>query len=346
MKIAVYTIALNESQFIERWAESCKEADYRLIVDTGSTDNTLELAKKYGCETASITVKPWRFDVARNTALALIPPDIDYCIALDADEVLMPGWKESFNKLEPFITRPRYKYVWSFNSDGSEGLVYGGDKIHARNGYRWIHPVHEIIHPTAEEIQGWIDLIIHHYPDHSKSRGQYLPLLELAVKENPDDNRNIFYLAREYYFNNRSQDAIPLFMKHLDLSSWSPERSASMRYLGKLTGNKEHWFLKACAESPERREPWVDLAFYYYEIRSWELCFAAAKKALSITQKPLEYLCEAEAWGSLPYDLAGVAAWNMGFKDEGIKNTQIAAGLNPNDNRILANLKMMNKEYA
>jgi glycosyltransferase involved in cell wall biosynthesis len=345
MKIAVYTIALNEEQFIERWAESCKEADFRLIVDTGSIDNTLKLAQDFGCQTAKITINPWRFDTARNAALALIPADIDYCIALDADEILMPGWREHFNKLDSFVTRPRYKYVWSFNPDGSEGLVYGGDKIHSRNGYKWIHPVHEIISPIKEEIQGWIDLEIHHHPDHSKSRGQYLNLLELAVKEDPNDNRNIFYLAREYYFNNRGQEAIPLFLKHLELSAWSPERSASMRYLGKITGNKEHWFLRACSESPERREPWMDLAFYYYEIKNWPLCFGAAKKVLSITQKPLEYLCESEAWGSLPYDLAGVAAWNMGFKEEGISNTQLAAMCNPNDERILANLSMMNREF-
>ena len=42
MKIAVYTIALNEEKFVERWAESCKDADYRLILDNGSTDGTFD----------------------------------------------------------------------------------------------------------------------------------------------------------------------------------------------------------------------------------------------------------------------------------------------------------------
>ena len=77
MKIAVYTIVKNEEQFIQRWADSCKEADYRLIVDTGSTDNTLAVAELSGCHTASITVKPWRFDHDRNPELALLQNDID-----------------------------------------------------------------------------------------------------------------------------------------------------------------------------------------------------------------------------------------------------------------------------
>ena len=48
MKVAVYAIALNEEQFVERWFESAKEADYLLIADTGSKDKTVNIAKKLG----------------------------------------------------------------------------------------------------------------------------------------------------------------------------------------------------------------------------------------------------------------------------------------------------------
>jgi glycosyltransferase involved in cell wall biosynthesis len=48
MKIAIYTIALNESQFVESWYNSAKEADYLLIADTGSTDETVEKAFQVG----------------------------------------------------------------------------------------------------------------------------------------------------------------------------------------------------------------------------------------------------------------------------------------------------------
>lgn len=93
IKIAVYTIALNEEKHVNRWFESAREADFLLIADTGSTDKTRDIAKSLGIEVHDISVTPWRFDVARNMSLDLIPEDFDICIQLDMDEVLSPGWR-------------------------------------------------------------------------------------------------------------------------------------------------------------------------------------------------------------------------------------------------------------
>lgn len=92
VKIAVYTIALNEEKHVAQWAEATKGADYRLVCDTGSTDKTVELLKKHKIDTYKISVKPWRFDSARNTALNLVPDDVDVCLILDMDEVPEPGF--------------------------------------------------------------------------------------------------------------------------------------------------------------------------------------------------------------------------------------------------------------
>jgi glycosyltransferase involved in cell wall biosynthesis len=341
MKIAVYTITKNEENHISRWAESAKDADYRLVVDTGSTDSTLQIALAAGCHTGQIKIDPWRFDEARNAALALLPEDVDYCVALDADEVLTPGWREALEKVDPKVTRPRYKYVWSWTPEGQEGLTYSGDKIHSRNGYKWTHPVHEVITPLGTEIQGWTDLQIHHHPDPTKSRSQYLPLLELAVEELPDDDRNRFYLGRELMFNGRNEEAKVHLERHLELSKWAPERATSMRYLGRVSGDKEKWILRACAEAPYRREPWVDLARFYYELNNWPGCYFATQQALKIQEKPLEYLCEEDAWGALPHDLASIASWNIGLKEDAISHAMNALIFEPENERILKNISSM-----
>jgi glycosyltransferase involved in cell wall biosynthesis len=342
VKIAVYTIALNEEQFVERWVESAKDADYLYILDTGSTDNTVSKAKELGVIVNIASVKPWRFDDARNVSLSLLPDDVDMCIALDMDEVLAPGWRIELEKINLETTRPRYQYTWSWAEDGSPGLQYGGDKIHARHGYRWKHPVHEVI--TADridEVQEWTDLRIYHYPDTSKSRGQYFPLLELSTKEDPSDDRNAFYLAREYFFYQRYNEASAEFRRHLSLPKavWAPERAASMRYLAKIEiDNTREWLEKAITEDPGRREAIIELAQYFYNREDWQNCYWSALDAIKITEKPLDYLCEEFAWGSLPHDLAAISAHNLGFKEESIKYGEMALQLSPLDTRLSNNL--------
>ena len=344
MKVAVYTIALNEEKFVKRWAESAKDADYLLIADTGSTDKTKAVAKKHGINVVDITIAPWRFDDARNASLAAIPADIDYCIALDMDEILIDGWREELEKAHlEGVTRPRYTYTWSWNTDGTPGLQYGGDKIHARKGYRWKHPVHEVmVTDRLVEIQGWYKLEIHHHPDESKSRGQYLPLLEVSAKEDPHDDRNAFYFARELFFYGRYDEAASEFRRHLGLPTavWAPERAASMRYLAKIEPqDREGWLQLAIEEAPGRREALVDMAKHQYEQENWPDCYAASISALSITEKPLEYLCEDFAWGEAPHDYAAIAAYRLGNYNEALKHGENAVKLAPNDERLNTNLQ-------
>jgi tetratricopeptide (TPR) repeat protein len=343
MKIAVYTIALNEEQFVKPWYESAKNADYLLIADTGSTDETKLLAQSLGINVIDISIKPWRFDDARNASLACLPNDIDYCIALDMDEVLIEGWREALEAVPTQTTRPRYKYTWNWNEDGSPGLQYGGDKIHSRHGYRWKHPVHEVmVTDRIAEVQNWIDLEIHHHADSTKPRSQYMPLLAQSVKEDPTDDRNAFYYARELYFYGEYEKSIEEFKRHLSLPKavWKPERAASMRYLAKMTNGieKEEWLKKAVREAPDRREAYVDLAHLYYKDQSWEACLDVTENALDIVEKPLEYLCEEYAWGYAPYDYAAIAAYNLGKTSEALEYGMKAVELNPTDERLQRNL--------
>jgi glycosyltransferase involved in cell wall biosynthesis len=318
-----------------------------LIADTGSTDKTVKLAKKLGINIVNIGINPWRFDDARNASLAAIPLDIDYCIALDMDEVLIAGWREKLEAVTLETTRPRYQYTWSWNQDGTPGLVYGGDKIHARKGYRWKHPVHEVLTCQGDEIQSWIDLEIHHYPDQTKSRGQYFPLLELAVKEDQLDDRNAFYYARELYFHNYYEKAIVEFKRHLSLerATWKPERAASMRYLAKMdVTNRKDWLTQAIDEYPSGREARVDLAEFYLAERLFLDAYKMAHSALAITQKPLEYLNESAAWTYAPFDVIAVSAYYLGFYEEALEAGAKAIELAPWIDRLKDNMSFYKGE--
>lgn len=344
MKIAVYTITKNEEQFIPRWAASCKDADYRVIIDTGSTDKTVELAKEHGCIVYEITVKPWRFDDARNASLALLPSDADFCIALDADELLEDGWREYFNHIDPKLhTRVQYKYIWNWNTDGTPGVTFNADKIHARYGYRWKYPVHErlVKYGDTPECMILSGIVMTHHADETKPRSQYLPLLKLAVEEDPLDDRSAHYYARELLFHARYEEAAKEFKRHLSLERavWKPERARSMRYIAQcLPGEAEVWLVNACNEDPYRRESWYALAKYYQKIESWKQCITAIKAALDIKEPAGDYMTDAAAWGSDPYDVAALASYYLGNQEEALTYGQKAIEISPDNERLADNL--------
>ena len=95
MKIVVYAICKNEAQFVSRWIKSMSEADQIVVLDTGSTDDTVQRLRALGAQVTVETICPWRFDVARNRSLELVDPDADICVCTDLDEVFHPGWRKA-----------------------------------------------------------------------------------------------------------------------------------------------------------------------------------------------------------------------------------------------------------
>lgn len=341
MKIAVYTIALNEEQFVERWYESAKDADYLMIADTGSTDHTIDLATSLGIKVHRISIKPWRFDDARNAALSLLPDDIDMCVSLDMDELLVEGWREALEGINEHTTRPRYEYTWNFVGD-RPGLQFSGEHIHSRHGYRWKHPVHEIlVADRITEVQERIDLEIHHKADETKSRGQYLPLLELSVREEPLDSRNAFYYARELYFHNRFEESIQEFRRYLELptSLWPAERGAAYRYMAEMDPeNAREHLLQSLKEDPNRRESLVELAYVAYSKEDWPNVIHWCEAALKQTERPMDYLSQERGWGPLVHDLYSIALYHKGNEQEAVKQVKKALDMDPTNQRLIGNL--------
>ncbi|MDE7262104.1 MAG: glycosyl transferase family 2, partial [Oscillospiraceae bacterium] len=348
MKIVVYAICKNERQFVDRWMDAMSEADGVVVLDTGSTDGTPEALRARGAEVTVEAVVPWRFDAARNRSLDLVPEDADICICTDLDEVFHPGWRAALEKAwTPGTSQASYRYTWSFTPEGGEGVVFWSEKIHCRHGWRWVHPVHEVLRWTGEGRPGPKVLAegvqLDHYPDPGKSRAQYLPLLEMAVEEEPEDDRNVHYLGREYLYRSRWDDCIRTLKHHLSMPTavWRDERAASMRYIAQACEGKgesgEGWLLRAVAEAPHLREPYVDLAMLLYRRKDWEGVLWSSGRALAITQRPRTYICEAAAWGSLPWDLRTVALWHTGRTREAAEAARKALDLEPGNDRLRRN---------
>jgi hypothetical protein len=352
LRIAIYTICLNEEIFAQRFMDCAKEADGIFVTDTGSTDNTVKILEENGAIVHKIKMSPWRFDIPRNISMDFVPADYDILVCIDLDEILSPGWAEEIRKAwTPGTTRMRYQYIWNHLSDGRPGITFWYDKITCRHGYRWVKPVHEILqYYNGEEKQAFCETFtLAHFPDNTKSRGSYLPLLEQGCREEPNDDRNSHYLGREYMYYGKYDQAIAELQRHLSLPSatWNAERCASMRFIARSCVakgdyvNAELWALKACAESSIDREPWLELGKVYYATQNWSGLYAAMKRLLTIVERPKSYICEVDAWYSLPHDYCSIAAFNLGMITESVAQCEKAIEHDPSDPRLKSNLQLM-----
>lgn len=352
-KICVYAICKNEENFVDRWMDAVSEADLVIVTDTGSSDSTVEKLRARNAIVYTEKIDPWRFDEARNIAMNHIPEDVDICVSNDLDEVFEVGWRgklEAVWKTE--CTRARYLFTWSYHEDGRPNKQYPMEKIHRRKDFRWIHPVHEILEFTGddEEHTVWVPgMVLNHYPDLSKPRSQYLPLLELSAKENPNDDRGMFWLGREYMYYEKNDESISTLKNYLNMpsASWTEERCAAMRFIAKCYERKKNlhearmWLYKAIAECPLVREPYLNMAQLGYLENDWPLVKLMTNEAFKIQTKTGSYLLEPKSWDYTLYDLAAISNYRLGLYEKAYELAEKACEMAPNDERLKNNLYLI-----
>ena len=350
MKIAVYAIALNEIKHVERWVKATKDADYRIVADTGSTDGTVEKLRELGVTVHNIVVKPWRFDDARNASLALVPADADVCLQLDMDEV--PA--SNFFKLVRKHWQPQFDHAWITMQTGVN--KWQRDRLHSRFNWRWKYPCHEVNVWTGDRIQVLGDIsqaVIKHLPDDSKSRGQYLGLLEVCVKEYPQDPRMWCYMTREYYFYHRWEDVITSAQKMLDCpNGWDVEQAAVCRWAGEAahqlgrTAESTEWYTRGVQILPKQGESKFGVCMDAYRNKDWQRCLDAALD-IFLLPRSVHYCYESEVWDWKAYDLASIACWNLRLINEAaLFASKAVLAKGPETERIQRNLDLFRKAQS
>ena len=340
LKIAVYTMAKNEAHHVDQFCATTAGADVIVVTDTGSTDGTPDLLRKRGVVVKEAAVMPWRFDTATNVALANVPADIDVCVKLDLDERLSPPAGTSWRAAIEDVWRGKtaqlhYTYVWSW-MPGQVGKVPGVQftacHIHARSGFVWQHPGHAALTYTGTDTAAaqHCGLQIHHYATDNKSRPDYIPLLQLAVRENACP-RTLFYLGREYAGRKMHDQAIATLVQYLEhkQAHWQAERAEAMRLIGSCFASQQQhpqalrWLIQATAEYKTAREPWYSLLDYMLSVKDFTGAVWAGTKCLGITKRDLGYVTQvADAWGSAVYMKLAMAYAQAGLRDNQIKTLE------------------------
>ena len=363
-KICVYAICKNESQFVDRWVDSMQEADEIVVLDTGSTDDTVEKLRARGCKVEIKTYNPWRFDTPRNDAMKLASGDCNIFISTDLDEILEPGWADILRAewIEGKHTRAQYKYAWSHTESGEPARVFYYDKIHNKD-WQWQYPVHELLardgecEYNANECLNLFDKIyLHHYPDQTKSRGSYLGLLEVRAKENPfNDTYGKLYLAHEYYYRGQYFNCTEFIKnnllqnKHLyeslEIANIYLFLGDAYEKMGRMEDAAAAWCAAIQADKTYR-EPYLRLATAANNNKQYYLAIGYIKEALVSSIRYYSWLEQDTSWTSEPYDILSIAYYYIEDYEKAYANIQKALMLSSmDDTRLKQNLDYIKNKF-
>ena len=241
MKIAACAICKNEEKNIPQWLLRTADFDYRVVVDTGSTDNSVQLLKEAGVFVTKKTFKPFRFDAARNAVLPHVPKDADWLVWPDFDEYYNKNWRNGLERAVaayPWITRLTYKTFQLIDGEmkeGTESETVMESKIHKHGLYAWEKPVHEHLVWTGEgnEVVKRVSSITrYHLHEPSKERDRlYFEIARRALLENQNDEYLTWFVLKEYYYT---------------LKDLKESKKYAKRYLALTRGNTD---FRAIAQS-------------------------------------------------------------------------------------------------
>ena len=341
MKIAIYALARNEAANVERWEASCRQADVRVVTDTGSTDGTQERLRAAGVTIVEGAPVPWRWDDAHNLSLMHAPADADVVIRLDLDEAIDPGWREGVeSSWQPETTKLRYPYYYT------PDFRFRCDRIHSRHGYRWIGATHEgLVRWSGDQVETFTDaVVIRHHRDPNKRHTTDLSLLKVAITENPLDARMHWYYARELEYAG-DPGAAQAFAKYLSMPGGAPnERSYARRVLAKLDAQgAKHHTLGAMLENPYEPEAYLHVAQMAWQKRDPVAALYWARQAIACNPDNQSHSSDPWAYGDLPADIGYSAAWELGLIDEAAVYAAEAAKRNPGDPRHAANVEALER---
>lgn len=283
-------IVKDESEIICRCLDSVKGLiDYWVIVDTGSTDQTQKIIQEHMKDIpGELHERPWiDFAFNRNEALQLAQGKADYVLIIDADEELQ--FSKNFKK--PKLDKDFYYIKTSYAN-----LSYCRTQlINNHLNWRWEGVVHEAIdckqahtHETLLDVVNFVRTDGARSKDNQKYQKDAL-LFEKALLSDPDNKRNIFYLAQSYRDAEMHEEAMKNYQKRVDKGGWDQEVFWSLLQIGILKEKLKlplesiiESYQKAYAYRPSRAEPLYQLAHLYRKSKNYLSGYQVAQLGLGL----------------------------------------------------------------
>jgi len=378
-KFNVCLIARNEEEKLPHLMGSLKEFQERggvvYLLDTGSTDNTVKVAKELGCEVVEagdmfattlseeqakdinekfiveeeepiVKAGDRLFDFAGARNYIAKFSDEDMIATPDCDEVYTKLDIDAINKkIEEGAKQFEYNFVFSHDANGNEGIKFTHSKFYNKNLSKWVGVVHEVLTGNNERVYLGEDIIkLEHFQNEKTNRSNYLRGLALDCFLHPTNDRNSHYLARELMYYGRYKSAIKEFHRHIEMNGWVAERAQSMIFIGDCYGYmgkldlQRGWYLKAFSTDPERREALIKMAWSYTHEKKWQAVVAMAEGALKIPYKGY-YGNRMEHYTKEPHELLYRAYGWLGRIPEARENILKALEYDPKNLKYRVDMK-------
>lgn len=372
--VSLSIIVKNESKVITRMLESVyKILDYYVVIDTGSTDGTQDIIRKFFEDKGipgEVIDHPWKnFEDARNTALNAVKGKADFGFWIDADEQLIIDPNFDVNIFKSNLTRV----------DGANiKIFYGGQNYFRMQFFKttvpwyWYGPVHEVLlcdTPTSVGVVEGLSVLV--TPDGNswtiESQQQkyegHAKILEEYVENDPkQDPRWLFYLAQSWRDSGTEEGrekAIEWYIKRRDIinKGYWEECYFSALMVASLKGQNGYpqdeviqEFLGCGKYNKHRVEHLIPVIAYYQSRKEYDIAYVYGLRAMQEAGKspfPQSSLFVDESiylWRT--YDMHSISCWYSGRRDEAkevyrLLEEQIKKGLVPSDQleRIIANKK-------
>ena len=302
--LSLCMIVKNEEKHLAGCLKSVRDVvDEMIVVDTGSTDKTVDIARVFG---ARVSEFPWTgdFSEARNRSLAGATGD--WILVLDADEVISARDLDELKRLmnERSTTPVAYSIVtrnytrnvgvigWTGNSgqypeEAGVGWVRS-DKVRLfprRGDVFFISPVHELVEDSLRAVKINIvpcEVVVHHYgkldveKDLRKGEDYYL-LGKMKYESDPANVKYINELAKQAQVLNRYEEAVELWLQLLSLLEADP-------------GSPDYQEIARVSYGEPLSEIYIQLAAAYLMLDRYEEALSASRKAVQTGTKRKEYI--------------------------------------------------------
>ncbi len=315
-KLSLCMIVKDEEKFLPGCLESVKNiVDEIIIVDTGSTDRTVEIACSYG---AKIFFFEWKndFSLARNESLKHATGE--WILILDADERLNPGQEEKIKRYLQTNFDALYVKVINLGRDGNPEVVNEYPRLfRKKEGIKFEGKIHEQIAPSILRADGKLaktDLTITHLgygqsPEvMNKKYERNLSLLLEQVKENPYDAYAYYHIGVIKILKGEKNEGIEHLKKAISIPSdksnlTGPIRAVIHNIIGKYEIQNDNFaeasghFMKSSKLAPTQVSAYYYSGLAHMEQHNFAVAVSFFEKALKnlhsiLNGKPLDVSLE------------------------------------------------------